>query len=83
MKEISKVWIVVYKEKAEAPKAYTYTSEKDADEAKMMIKGSDGGDLINEKGEVDGQIELEWCYLIEGKLIDNNKNYAKGSNYFN
>lgn len=83
MKEISKVWTVVYKDATDDPKSFTYTSEKDANEAKIMIEGSDGEDLINEKGEADGQIELEWCYLIEGKLIDGNKSYAKGSNYYN
>jgi hypothetical protein len=51
-------------------KYIVFSSEKEAIEAKLMIEGSDGGELIDEHGNVDGCIKIEWCYLIKGKLIN-------------
>jgi hypothetical protein len=70
LKEISNVLTLVYKEEGNDPKAYSFTSETEAIEAKLMIQGSDGGELIDEHGNVNGCIKIEWCYLIKGKLIN-------------
>ncbi|KON87377.1 hypothetical protein AF332_11440 [Sporosarcina globispora] len=64
MRQIENIWTLVYKEKNEDPHAHSYTSESDALEAKEFILDADGGETF------DGSIvEIEWCYLIQGKLI--------------
>lgn len=70
MKKIQEVWTVVYKEKNMEPIAFTYTSEDDANQAKQMIEDSNGGEMVDESGNYSGTVELEWCYLINGKLIE-------------
>lgn len=70
MKKIKNVWTLVYKESDSNPLAFTYTSKEDAIAAKHMVEDSDGDELIDSQGNVDGCIEIEWCYLIYGKLID-------------
>ncbi|MCY9290794.1 hypothetical protein MOF05_20810 [Bacillus haynesii] len=70
MKKISNVWTVVFKENGCEPLAYSYTSGKDAIQSKTMIENSNGQELINEKDQIVGRISLEWCYLINGKLIE-------------
>ncbi len=74
VKKISNVWTVVFKENGCEPLAYTYTSEKDAIQAKTMIENGNGQELINEKEQIVGRISLEWCYLINGKLIEPKEN---------
>ncbi|MGG3986953.1 hypothetical protein [Bacillus smithii] len=77
MKKVSDVWTFVYKEKGSSPKAFSYKSHKDALEVKTMFEENNGTELFDEHGDVVGYFELEWCYLIEGKLIesvDNQKN---------
>jgi hypothetical protein len=69
MKKIYEVWTLVYKEENKDPLSYTYNIEKDALSAKLMLEDADGGELCNERGEVDGMFNLEWCHLIKGKFI--------------
>jgi len=69
-KMLSDVWTLVYKEVNGMPIAFSYSSEKDAKAAKLMVEDNDGCELIDEEGNAVGRIELEWCYLINGKLID-------------
>lgn len=64
------MWTLVYKEVDNNPLAFTYKSLKDAQSAKQMVEDSDGGELFDENGNYDGCIELEWCHLISGKLIE-------------
>lgn len=72
MKSITNSWTLIYKEKGTEPLVFTYTSEKDAVSAKLMVDDSNGGELIDGKGNVAGDVELEWCTLYEGKLIQSN-----------
>jgi hypothetical protein len=68
--KISSVWTLVYKEEDSKPLAFSYTSEKDALIAKSMVEESNGGEYLGDDGEVEGWITIEWCYLINGKLIE-------------
>ena len=70
MKKIKDCWTVIYKEKEGEAKAFTYTSFDDAKQAKQMVEDADGGELIDGKGNYAGIFELEWCYLVEGKIIE-------------
>lgn len=69
MGKISNVWTVVYKEKNEHPVTYSYISEKDATQAMTMVTEADGGETVDEHGRFSGVFELDWCYLLEGKLL--------------
>ena len=74
LKNIYDGWTVVYKEKDGEVKAFTYTLFEDAEQAKQMIDDSNGGELIDEKGNYAGILELEWCHLINGKIIESKEN---------
>jgi hypothetical protein len=67
-KKIIDVWTVVYKEENRDPKSYSYESEKDAIHAKKMIEEGDGEKLVNESGDIEELMKIEWCYLISAKL---------------
>lgn len=69
MKSISSVWTLVYKESEGTPLAFTYTNEKDANIAKSLVEECDGDITIDDQGFPNGRIQIEWCYLIRGKLI--------------
>ncbi|MCY8466996.1 hypothetical protein [Bacillus atrophaeus] len=71
MKKSTDVWTVVYKHHGEEPMAYTYYSKVEAENAKLTIEKSNGTQLVNEKEEVVGRINLEWVYLIPGRLFKN------------
>lgn len=79
MKSISDVWTLIYKEVNKEPVSFSYTLESDATSAKTMVEDANGGELFNEKGEVDGMFELEWCYLVNGKLIAPKKQVEEGN----
>lgn len=70
MKKVSDVWTFVYKEKGNNPKAFSYKSHKDVLEVKTMFEENNGTELFDEHGNMIGYFELEWRYLIEGKLIE-------------
>lgn len=70
MKKVSDVWTFVYKEKGSNPKAFSYKSHKDALKVKSLFEENNGTELVDEHGNVIGYFELEWCHLIEGKLIE-------------
>lgn len=76
MKKISTVWTLVYKEEDSKPLAFSYKSEKDALLAKLMVEDSDGGEILDDNGNVEGYIVLEWCYLINGKLIESSSLFS-------
>lgn len=67
--KITQVWTVVYKEKNGEPKAYSYLGERSAMEAKKMVDESNGTSVFNEQEEFQEVIEIEWSYVIQGKLI--------------
>ena len=70
LKKISDCWTVVYEEKDKEAKAYSYTLLEDAKQVKQMIEDNNGGELLDGKGNFAGTLDIEWCYLIEGKLIE-------------
>lgn len=69
MKKISRIWTLAYKEKDSEPLAFSYDSEKEALLAKSLVDESNGSETINDQGQIDGYIEIEWCYLIHGHII--------------
>ena len=69
MGKLSKVWTVVYKEKDEHPVTYSYMSEAEAKQAMTMVTEADGGETVDAHGNFSGIFELDWCYLLEGKLL--------------
>lgn len=72
MKKISNVWTLIYKEENCNPLAFIYYSEKDAKASKLMVEDSDGDEILDNDGNVEDYVRLEWCYLINGKLIEPN-----------
>ena len=70
MKSISTVWTLVYKESDDTPLAFTYKNEKDARIAKSLVEDSDGDPTLDDQGFPNGRITIDWCYLIDGKLIE-------------
>ncbi|MEC2307752.1 hypothetical protein [Bacillus atrophaeus] len=70
-KKSNDVWTVVYKDHDEEPRAYSYYSKIEAETAKLMIENSNGTQLVNGKEEVVGRINLDWVYLIPGRLFKN------------
>lgn len=71
MKEIKNIWTLVYKDKdQDTPLTFSYTSEPEAKKAKRLIEESNGEKLVDEHDNVVGHNEVEWCYLLSGKLID-------------
>jgi hypothetical protein len=76
MKQISSIWTLVYKEKGGEPLAFSYKSEKDANLAKLMVEESEGQEIINDSGEIEGYLSYEWIYLINGKLIESSSMFS-------
>ncbi|PSA89267.1 hypothetical protein C6370_20045 [Bacillus atrophaeus] len=68
-KKSNDVWTVVYKDHDEVPMAYSYYSKIEAETAKLTIENSNGTQLVNGKEEVVGRINLDWVYLIPGRLF--------------
>lgn len=70
MKKIKDVWSVVYKETGHEPRAFSYTLKEDALQTMQMVMESNGEAAYDEEENFVETIELEWCYLIDSKLIE-------------
>ncbi|WP_182006243.1 hypothetical protein [Priestia aryabhattai] len=69
-RSVKEIWSLIYKYKGAQPRAFSYTHENAAEEAKKLIDSSHGEELVNEKEEVVEIAEVEWSYVTKSVLIE-------------
>jgi len=69
-RSVKEVWTLIYKYKGNQPRAFSYTHESAAREAKKSLDSSHGEELVNEKEEVVEIAEVEWSYITRSVLVE-------------